>query len=89
MYYIVLHCTVLRYIVFLCGHSEMVHFVLHGLVRYFIVTVLQCKDQPIRMEVVPEDRKCPYNYLGNSGLRVSNISLGALTFGEHNVSDLW
>ena len=38
------------------------------------------------METILEDRKCQYNYLGRSGLRVSNIALGTLTFGEHGVS---
>ncbi|KAK7473819.1 hypothetical protein BaRGS_00034926 [Batillaria attramentaria] len=36
------------------------------------------------MSSVPEESKCRYNYLGKSGLRVSNICLGAMTFGESN-----
>ncbi|XP_076468829.1 1-deoxyxylulose-5-phosphate synthase YajO-like isoform X2 [Babylonia areolata] len=35
------------------------------------------------MTTVAADAKCVFNYLGNSGLRVSNICLGAMTFGEH------
>ncbi|KAK7487300.1 hypothetical protein BaRGS_00021528 [Batillaria attramentaria] len=34
------------------------------------------------MAAIPEESKCTYNYLGKSGLRVSNICLGGMTFGE-------
>ncbi|PVD21589.1 hypothetical protein C0Q70_17387 [Pomacea canaliculata] len=34
------------------------------------------------MASIPETSKCQYNFLGKSGLRVSNICLGAMTFGE-------
>nr|KAG5689692.1 hypothetical protein BaRGS_006317 [Batillaria attramentaria] len=40
----------------------------------------------VKMASVPEESKCQYNYLGKSGLRVSNICLGAMTFGESIVS---
>ncbi len=29
--------------------------------------------------------QCTYNYLGSSGLKVSNICLGTMVFGEHPV----
>lgn len=38
------------------------------------------------MAATAEDAKCHYNYLGNSGLRVSNICLGAMTFGESHLN---
>ncbi|KAL8612662.1 hypothetical protein ACOMHN_044603 [Nucella lapillus] len=34
------------------------------------------------MEKIADDQKCQYTYLGNSGLRVSNVCLGTMTFGE-------
>ncbi|KAL8625957.1 hypothetical protein ACOMHN_012549 [Nucella lapillus] len=34
------------------------------------------------MAKIADDQKCQYTYLGNSGLRVSNICLGTMTFGE-------
>ncbi|XP_046578828.1 putative sterigmatocystin biosynthesis dehydrogenase stcV [Haliotis rubra] len=34
------------------------------------------------MTAVPEGSKLSYNFLGRSGLRVANIGLGTLTFGE-------
>ncbi|KAK7473832.1 hypothetical protein BaRGS_00034939 [Batillaria attramentaria] len=36
------------------------------------------------MSSIGDECKCRYNYLGRSGLRVSNICLGAMTFGENN-----
>ncbi|XP_070176212.1 1-deoxyxylulose-5-phosphate synthase YajO-like isoform X2 [Littorina saxatilis] len=38
-----------------------------------------------KMADIPEEKKCSMNFLGRSGLRVSNICLGAMTFGEHNL----
>jgi aryl-alcohol dehydrogenase-like predicted oxidoreductase len=32
--------------------------------------------------VIPDDKKVTYNFLGGTGLKVSNISLGCATFGE-------
>ncbi|XP_025113690.1 uncharacterized protein LOC112575844 isoform X3 [Pomacea canaliculata] len=32
--------------------------------------------------IIPDQEKCHYNYLGRSGLKVSNICLGAMTFGQ-------
>lgn len=32
---------------------------------------------------VPDEQKCQMSFLGNSGLKVSNICLGGMTFGEH------
>ncbi|XP_078697569.1 uncharacterized protein LOC144925455 [Branchiostoma floridae x Branchiostoma belcheri] len=32
--------------------------------------------------------KCTYRFLGGSGLKVSNICLGAMTFGEHQLQDV-
>ncbi|KAK7095023.1 1-deoxyxylulose-5-phosphate synthase YajO-like [Littorina saxatilis] len=34
------------------------------------------------MPAIPDESKCQYVFLGKSGLRVSNICLGAMTFGE-------
>ncbi|XP_078697297.1 1-deoxyxylulose-5-phosphate synthase YajO-like [Branchiostoma floridae x Branchiostoma belcheri] len=34
------------------------------------------------------DSKCTYRFLGSSGLKVSNICLGAMTFGEHQLLDV-
>ena len=39
-----------------------------------------------RMAAIPEDSKVKYNFLGKSGLKVSNICLGTMTFGENMVS---
>lgn len=33
-------------------------------------------------DIIPDQEKCHYNYLGRSGLKVSNICLGAMTFGQ-------
>ncbi|GFR89150.1 voltage-gated potassium channel subunit beta-1 [Elysia marginata] len=35
------------------------------------------------MADITEERKVKYNFLGRSGLKVSNICLGTLTFGQH------
>lgn len=35
---------------------------------------------------VPSESKVSYEFLGRSGLKVSNISLGCMTFGESAVS---
>ncbi|KAK3788246.1 hypothetical protein RRG08_029042 [Elysia crispata] len=35
------------------------------------------------MAAIPEDSKVKYNFLGKSGLKVSNICLGTMTFGEN------
>ncbi|KAL8570483.1 hypothetical protein ACOMHN_034518 [Nucella lapillus] len=37
------------------------------------------------MDSIEDSKKCQYNYLGKSGLRVSNICLGALTFGKSSL----
>ncbi|KAK7094871.1 1-deoxyxylulose-5-phosphate synthase YajO-like [Littorina saxatilis] len=37
------------------------------------------------MESVPETARCQYTYLGKSGLRVSNICLGTMTFGKSHI----
>ncbi|KAK7497060.1 hypothetical protein BaRGS_00011796, partial [Batillaria attramentaria] len=37
-----------------------------------------------RMSSIAEESKCQYNYLGRSGLLVSNVCLGAMTFGPNN-----
>lgn len=37
---------------------------------------------------VPEEKKLPYVFLGKSGLKVSNMCLGTMTFGESFVSIL-
>ena len=42
-----------------------------------------------KMASIPEESKCQYNYLGNSGLRVSNVCLGTMTFGVSIVSEFW
>ncbi|BFZ18598.1 hypothetical protein BsWGS_21636 [Bradybaena similaris] len=34
---------------------------------------------------IPEESKTPYVFLGRSGLKVSNISLGTMTFGENQM----
>jgi hypothetical protein len=45
------------------------------------------KTQTQKMaESVPDKNKVKYEFLGRSGLKVANISLGCMTFGESNVS---
>ncbi|KAK7095025.1 hypothetical protein V1264_006489 [Littorina saxatilis] len=39
------------------------------------------------MASIPDESKCQYVYLGKSGLRVSNICLGAMTFGESSMGN--
>lgn len=34
------------------------------------------------MAAIPEEKKCVYNFLGRSGIQVSNLCLGTMTFGE-------
>ena len=41
------------------------------------------------MANIPEESKVKYTFLGKSGLKVSNICLGTLTFGETPVSYKW
>ncbi|XP_046565995.1 1-deoxyxylulose-5-phosphate synthase YajO-like [Haliotis rubra] len=40
------------------------------------------------MAVVPDESKVVYNFLGKSGLKVSNICLGTMTFGENQIG-MW
>ena len=35
---------------------------------------------------IPEEKKVLYPFLGKSGIRVANICLGTMTFGESTVS---
>lgn len=37
------------------------------------------------MAAVPEESKVVYNFLGKSGLKVANICLGTMTFGDNKV----
>lgn len=54
---------------------------------FWIFLVNKNKCDITKMASIPETSKCQYNFLGKSGLRVSNICLGAMTFGESIVSD--
>ena len=39
------------------------------------------------MAEIPEESKVQYNFLGKSGLKVSNLCLGTMTFGENRVGE--
>ncbi|XP_035827866.1 1-deoxyxylulose-5-phosphate synthase YajO-like [Aplysia californica] len=39
------------------------------------------------MSAIPEEKKVLYPFLGRSGIRVSNLCLGTMTFGEHQMYD--
>lgn len=34
------------------------------------------------MDTITEEKKCPYTFLGRSGIQVSNMCLGTMTMGE-------
>ncbi|XP_070176763.1 1-deoxyxylulose-5-phosphate synthase YajO-like isoform X2 [Littorina saxatilis] len=50
----------------------------------FIARIVLTSVRTMASEI-PEESKCQNVYLGKSGLRVSNICLGTLTFGESNM----
>ena len=69
--------------VFSCRHSSDCTFL------YTDRSVKHSHGTTHTMSTIADSAKCQYTYLGKSGLRVSNICLGAMTFGESTVSGVF